>query len=402
MSHWTARLKRRLGELSARAEALEAAAKEPGAASSQRLSATAKALIAYVDELSALMAPYSKLSPPQQLGAYAGLKVGMDGATDLDGYAANIHRDWAWGEAENEANLRLIDGLAGSLRGKRVLVLGCGSGRLAYDIHQRLGPSMTVGLDHNPMLLTLASRLADGETISLHEFPRAPIGAGDVAVQHELKAPTSARSGLTYVLADAFETVFKAGSFDAVVTHWFVDVVPRSFEDVCATINHQLSVDASWINSGSFAFAENPHPSHRAADAPLTVEEVSKVARAQGFADLDVREDEVDYLASPYSRSRRRERLVSWSCVKRQPPRRPPASSGDVRPAWLVDLSRPVPARSDFAYQAEATKIHAYVMALIDGQRSVDDIAAVFDRQQLMPLDEARAAIAEMLAKMLD
>ena len=48
------------------------------------------------------------------------------------------------------------------------------------------------------------------------------------------------------------------------------------------------------------------------------------------------------------------------------------------------------------------TQIYAFIMSLIDGRRSIEDMAKVLEKQQLMSRDEAVAAIRTFLTKMYD
>jgi hypothetical protein len=49
-----------------------------------------------------------------------------------------------------------------------------------------------------------------------------------------------------------------------------------------------------------------------------------------------------------------------------------------------------------------ATRIHAFIMSLIDGRRSLQDIAKVVVDQRLMNEHEAEPAIRSFLVKMYD
>ena len=71
-------------------------------------------------------------------------------------------------------------------------------------------------------------------------------------------------------------------------------------------------------------------------------------------------------------------------------------------PDWIARHDRPVPALPSFQNQAIATRVHAFIMSLIDGQRSLEDMAAVMEAQQLMPKDEALVAIRGFLIKMFE
>ena len=71
-------------------------------------------------------------------------------------------------------------------------------------------------------------------------------------------------------------------------------------------------------------------------------------------------------------------------------------------PEWIVAGREPVPALPAFQSQAMSTRIHAFIMSLIDGKRSLKDMAKVMEEQQLMPAKEAEAAIRGFLIKMFE
>jgi hypothetical protein len=71
-------------------------------------------------------------------------------------------------------------------------------------------------------------------------------------------------------------------------------------------------------------------------------------------------------------------------------------------PDWIARGREPVPLLPSFQSQAMATRVHAFIMSLIDGKRSLKDMAAVMEAQQLMPREEAETAIRGFLIKMYD
>ena len=71
-------------------------------------------------------------------------------------------------------------------------------------------------------------------------------------------------------------------------------------------------------------------------------------------------------------------------------------------PDWIVTGSEPVPLTPAFRSQAMTTQIYAFIMSLIDGKRSIKDMAAVLEKQRLMTKEEAIPAIRNFLTKMFD
>ena len=69
-------------------------------------------------------------------------------------------------------------------------------------------------------------------------------------------------------------------------------------------------------------------------------------------------------------------------------------------PVWITDPTKAVPALPTFTEQAMATQVHAYLMSLIDGKRSISNIANVLEEQRLMSAREAVPVIQGFLSKM--
>jgi cytochrome P450 len=90
--------------------------------------------------------------------------------------------------------------------------------------------------------------------------------------------------------------------------------------------------------------------------------------------------------------------VVAWSAGKEGAAAAAPAEG--ALPEWLVSTDRPVPQSEHFKVQAAATRIHAYLMALIDGRRSVRDIARMFVEQRLLSEQDAEPAVRRFLIRM--
>jgi hypothetical protein len=342
--------------------------------------------------LRALLAPLELEQHAASYETYLALRTRLPADQGLTTYYTNIHRDWCWGEAENDAS---FDVLATLLRDKppgRVLVLGAGAGRLAYDLHMRTTASLTVVLDFNPLLMIVADHVTRGGAVELYEFPLAP--RGDPAQLRTLRAPAPTRPGLTHVLADAHRPPFRRGSFDTVVTPWLIDILPERFDAICARVNALLDDDGRWLNFGSLNFHD--------ADpiARYGVDECQAALEENGFTDVTIEERAIPYLSSPASRHARREHVVSWSARKQRDIKKVPRYS--ALPEWLVRGTEPVPLSDSFRSQAAATRIHAFLMTLIDGRRSIKDMAKLVVDQQLMSAAEAEPAIRSFLVKMHD
>ena len=381
------RLERERLELAA---SLASATLRPGTRA--RLENLERATRDHAVRLRALLAPLEIEPHAASYETYLALRTRLPADQGLTTYSANIHRDWCWGDAENDASFDVLAALLGAADPGRVLVLGAGAGRLAYDLHRRTKASLTAALDFNPLLLIVADRVTRGDILELYEFPLAP--SADAAVLRALSAPAAARPGLVHVLADVHRPPFRRGVFDTVVTPWLIDILPERFDVLCARINALLADGGRWLNFGSLNF-HDPDPALR-----YGLDECRVALAENGFGDITVEEREIPYLSSPASRHARRERIVSWSARKQRDVKKVPRYQ--ALPEWLVRGTEPVPLGESFRSQAAATRIHAFLMNLIDGRRSIKDMAKLVVDQRLMSAEEAEPAIRSFLIKMHD
>lgn len=373
------------------ARALEAA--EPDGPTHRRLALLARASTDHADRLRALLAPLELDALQAGHESYLALRTRLPTHQGLNTYYHNVHRDWCWGDEENSASTDIVAEALDTVTG-RMLVLGSGGSRLAYDLHRRFRPEATVALDFNPMLLLLARRLARGETVELWEFPPAPKSIDDCAVLRTLAAPEPADENLHFIVADALRAPFRPGSFDTIVTPWISDILPEDFGVFGARINRLLGPGGRWLNFGSLAF-DRPDPAQN-----YSLEEAMGLIERQGFAAPTVREDTIPYMCSPASRHGRRETVVTFVAAKHDDA--PSVPRHMALPDWVVKGTEPVPLLPSFQMQAMTTRIHAFVMAMIDGKRSIADMARLMEEQRLMTAEEATPVIRSFLIRMLE
>ena len=71
-------------------------------------------------------------------------------------------------------------------------------------------------------------------------------------------------------------------------------------------------------------------------------------------------------------------------------------------PDWILRSNQPVPLLDSFQSQATSTRIYAFIMSMIDGKRTIADMAQLMEEQRLMPKADADEAIRGFLIKMYD
>ncbi len=358
----------------------------------ERLTLMADACADQASRLNTLLAPLELQASQAALATHQALQTRLPLDQGLTTYYPNIHRDWVWGDGENAASLALVAEAIGDRAPDNLIVLGAGAGRLAYDLHQQFRPAVTMALDFNPLLALIARRAAAGVGTGLWEFPIAPRSLADHALLRTLVAPAPAAEGFHVVLADAVQPPLLSGRADVVVTPWIVDILPGDFRALAARINGLLKPDGLWISFGSLAFAQ-PEAASR-----YSLEEVLAIVMDAGFTEPAVREDEIPYLCSPASRHGRRELVVTIGARKTATVSRPPRHQ--ALPDWLINGTQPVPLLPSFQLQAMTTRIYGFIMGLIDGRRSVGDMAKLLADQRLMTREEAEPAVRNFLTRM--
>jgi SAM-dependent methyltransferase/uncharacterized protein YbaR (Trm112 family) len=287
-------------------------------------------------------------------------------------YYEQILRDWAWDHTGGRENQQACDLVAATLGGDtnlgRVLVLGAGPCRLAYDLHTRFGARLTAALDLNPFLLLAARQVLVGGGLRLYEFPADPRGLDTVCVDHELRAPGPAPESFHFVLADGFVPPFRPGSFDTVVTPWFIDVVPRDIRESIPLIHRLLAPGGRWLMYGPLSYPkEHPHAQR------YSYEELYDLVRLGAFDLGPPTITTIDYMHSRASARGKTAEVLTFAARKREATSGPPDQDP---PAWLLLGHLPIARFPGLAsYQPEHPML-GYLAGLIDGKRTLEDLAA--------------------------
>jgi len=397
LGEWRGRLHFSLQQLSHEIAGLEKELQNDDlrALTRRRLERYKKAVVAHRRSLQKLLQPIEIQTLEGNYESYLALRSRLPSDQGLNTYYPNIHRDWAWGDEENRASLKQIRSVLHDHADLgKVLVLGAGAGRLAYDIHTQLQCELTVAMDFNPLLMLVAKAVTSGDSLSLHEFPIAPLSLEDDAVLRKLSAPEVANKHFHLLFGDALRAPFVDEAFDTVVTPWLIDIISEDLPILAARINNLLQDNGRWINFGSLAFT-GPERALR-----YSPEEAKAIVAESGFSDPYVSQATIPYMSSPASRHGRQERVFTFSSYKERGVKKPARHA--ALPDWIVTGKVPVPLTNSFRQQAMTTQIYSFIMSLIDGKRSIKDMAIVLEKQKLMTRDEAEPAIRSFMTRMYD
>ncbi len=312
--------------------------------------------------------------------------------TSLLGYYANVMRDWAWGERENEDALAVVMRALGEHKTGHLVVLGSGPSRLAYDVHRARPGTKTLAVDINPFYLLVAARLISGKNLQLYNFPMAPRDLKSVAIRYKCKAPEALREDFSCVLADARQPCFRPGSVDTLLTPWLIDVIPEDFRSFVRRLNSMLKMGGVWVNFGSLVFHQVlQHQCYSREEAMAILEE-------SGFA-LEHREDsEIGYLHDPHNCQKRQEWILCFRARKIREVAAEPFPEGQ-KIAWVEQPMLPIPQWPELHQQIFTHHTLAVVLAHINGERSLLEMADILGPQMNLSPAETVPLLQRVLGR---
>ena len=257
---------------------LEAQADAPGVRANgrTRLRTLARAVSDQVDDIAAVLGP--ALGGPLPATSEGGLPRGVVE------YIYYLYRDWAWPEGDQRENQQALNDIrdivsAGGLG--RTLVVGAGGCRLAYDLHRSCGATETAVIDIDPYLFVIAEAVVRGGSVRLTESTVTVQEIEHVSTSWTLTAPAGPldKKAFHFFLANGVEPPFADGSFDTVVTPWFIDQVPVDLQAFLATLHRLLVPGGRWINQGPLIYRPESTP----VASRFSREEIFDLAGSAGF-----------------------------------------------------------------------------------------------------------------------
>ena len=291
-------------------DALEAETLKPGLATDgqTRLRAMAQAVRDQVDDFAALLGP-ALGGPLEGAGVAKGLPRGVVE------YSYYLYRDWGWTGPEARENQQATDALREVTSGAlgRVLVVGAGACRLAYDLQRHGGATETAVLDIDPYLFVIAEAVVRGRSVRLTEASLNVLEASRASMAWTLKAPDGPLDDghFHFFLANGLAPPFADGTFDTVVTPWFIDRVPTDLGEFLDTVGRLLRPGGRWLNQGPLLYPP---------ETPLirrwSREEIFDVARQHGFQVGRSSVASRPYLVSPLTGAGKIERVLTFEAVR--------------------------------------------------------------------------------------
>lgn len=312
---------------------------------------------------------------------------------NLLSYEANLYRDWVWGDEENQLTCDLIFDKLAQSEINNMLVLGAGSCRLAYDLHQKIQPSITIANDINPLLLFAAKQILSGNDLSIAEFPLHPRGLKNIVLDHQIKGCEKQPENFYLLFSDAATPALAKHQFDLLITPWLIDIQPFELSKFLKSINYYLPIGGQWLNFGSLVFNQNREA------LCYSIDEIHSIAKKAGFDIEAISEHEIPYLKSPHNAGYRMENVCCWRAIKTE--HAEPIKDLQNLPQWILDINQPIPNTKEIQSFAFSHQLYAELAAKIDGKKSINQIAKRISREKAMDENEAIAMVKNFYLKII-
>ena len=314
-------------------------------------------------------------------------------------YLPYLYRDWGWPpetDGENERALALVESVVEDRCPGRMLVMGAGACRLPYDLYHRYPDSELVVMDLDPVLFSAAHAVTHGDSLTVRE---ANLEMGDLnqAVKEwVLSAPQGPvdDARFHFLVGDAVDPPLAPGSFDTVLTPWFIDQGPEDVRDLISTLHRMLKPGGRWVNMGPLRYS---------LDVPFSLrfarEELFELAERAGFRMGPWQSESGPYLVSQLNGRGKTEWVLAFSATKLMSDE-PGLWQETDPPPWLLFRHLPIPTFEGQAlFWSEASMVRM-VVSSIDGRQTLDDIAVLVAERARQPditLSQVRTAVRQCL-----
>jgi len=402
-------LKRAIDNTRRRRDSLEQTGRDAGLSdvSLERHRDVLETEIARAETLLGLLEPAA-----QALGDQAGDTLGARRTSwTVDLLLPYLLRDWT-----NTPELKAISArIGGALRqafpdpsGTSVVFVACGAGGLLAEIPPRF--EQVLGFDLTFPVLGVARHLLDGKSLDL-AMPRAINPRGHITLRRRRGRPSA--SDIELVAMDALDTAFADGSVGCVVTSFLIDLFPDP-RKLAREIHRILRDDGVWINYGHSGPLQAFFRFDQAESAAFLDAAGFSVTGIEAYRAtyLDLSRDcpswsfqnHVCYLASARKTGEAEEMLIRKTPdaaeIPKIVPRHFPGATLLHRQNLGEEPMQITRLRHDGVLGRTMNLVissdTARVIMLVDGSRTVDEIAGLFNRDATpVPKDEIVRAFSQ-------
>ncbi len=303
----------------------------------------------------------------------------------------NAFRDWSWGDDEVSDYHSLVNEvLSEQTDFAETLCLGAGSGRLCYEVVKSRSYNLGVLNDFNPLLLKIAEHTISGNKLELFEKPVLPEKSDDIYLLRKLECPKPLKN-MNYIVADARTRFLKSHSFSFLFTPWLIDTIDWPLDLFFAHLNQFLKPGGIWVNVGPLHFQSK--------DLKDQVQsgDIIDFARKAGF-DCEVERTKMaSYMKCRESGSYRVERIHAFRFKKIRESESVEFNPVSLEPTWMQDPEKKIVLPVDRQRLASGHELNARVLKLVDGKRSLNQIAEIVAKDFNATADKVIFHVAQII-----
>lgn len=311
-------------------------------------------------------------------------------------YMDLLFRDWAWENNELTETIQIFDSITPPDQSSwsQLVILGGGAGRLGFELaHQHPDWSLT-SVDINPLLMFVAQAMQQQKALDYFEFPISPVSLEATCALQTLRNPLGRARNLSFLFADALNLPVKRESLEAILTPWFVDIVPIDLKTLARRMNYSLRMKGEWINLGPLGFGYGLESIHY---SPTEIQELLTNA---GFDILEWQERSLPYLQSPHSGHWRQEKIWAFRACKMRKGKDPGKYS--YLPSWLEDFDLPIPKEGYLDSVSNQSRFQFEVLTAIDGYRSINAVSQLMSAHYKMTKQMATESLIYFLTRLYE
>jgi len=156
----------------------------------------------------------------------------------------------------------------------------------------------------------------------------------------------------------------------------FIDAIAADVRETAAAINRALKPGGVWLNFGPLRF-------EGALSRLYVIEEVHEIVEKTAFSVGARLTEDVPYFHSPNSGTHRTDRAFAFSATKTN--EAPPLPAPPLFAPWLSDIRLPIPTSPSFPDLQKTSILTVGILTMIDGRRSIQDIAIALGQQWGVP-----------------
>lgn len=319
-------------------------------------------------------------------------------SVNLDQYYENILRDWSSDvdpterTAYFEIAIKLLNPL---LSIKKILIVGAGPARIAFDLAIEFPDIQFLATDIHPFLLGIGNALAHGAQLEAPEFPLAPL-SDEHSKLHALKNSEKIKpKNLQFAILDFFENSNLAEPVDLIITPWLVDIVDSNFLEFSLQVKKYLKPNGYWLNFGTFFFQKQK------IENQISRNECAEFLESLDFRIQNLGDFETPYLQSKLSGHKRFESVFYFLAeyIKTQNPNQFLENNNGANQMNQIDSSTVIKLSEKLLFDRDVFIAEAQLLSLFDGKRSFSECIQQAEKLFGMTQIEAKNALLNYLKR---